>query len=426
MKTDAPEPCRHDLPQSGQPAEAFGAIRCLSFARTPDHPRSASQQMGLRNSAALALCLVVLQNFGAAAIFYVLFASASLFAEEPVEDLQKLVIPVGQYSSAADKTRIKLAAAFSGIKPNTKAPRSFVTKDGRFILYGDLFKSDGCFALFELPVKAGVEEQFGDAQVGLAEWSGRQWELRGLWNISSTWRPKGWKSSDDDYLPITPATEPFELRDMSGDGVPEVIIAGDVEKYFQSYYLLRFDPKTRGLSLLAYAMGKPECAGEYVRLYSNSGRRAIFEEWEYLRWAGDKLVHKASWHDESPYDNHEPPFIVAEVMGGDRRSHSFRITDADNNSQEEIAYTITKDEKPYATFGFVWREPLEKAVGLAPDQVGHAWLFEKITGIPCSSYPLPSYVKKLVRLEDYATIRVTGSDEAKRMLSLKTQKTQRR
>src|SRR5213075_2184167 len=96
-----------------------------------------------------------------------------------------------------------------------------------------------------------------------------------------------------------------------------------------------------------YAMGKPERAGQFVRLYSNSGRRAIWSEWTYLRWDGDRLLEKASWHDESPYNNIDPHFVQATVLDDSGRAETFVITDAESDSEMESVYTITKDEKPF-------------------------------------------------------------------------------
>jgi len=344
-----------------------------------------------------------------------------LDAQEPKDDLQKLVIPLDEPSSAVKAARERLAAGLADVKPEAKAQqRSLIAKDGRFILYGDLFKTGGCFALFESPVKSEDEPQYNNGTIALAEWTKSKWQLRGLWNIPAVWRPKGWKwdgVDGDNYLPVIPATHPFELRDLSGDGVPEVLIAGEVEKYFQAYYLLRFEPKTRGLILLASAMGKPERAGKYVRLYFNSGRRAIYEAWEYLQWSGEKLVTKALWHDESPYNNIDPHFVRADVTGDDGGVRSFKITDAESNSENESAYTITKDNMPYASLVVVWHKSrIKKPVDNA-DEVELAWLFEKITGLPRELVPRRRDIKRLARLEDHATVRVTGSEEALRKLS---------
>jgi hypothetical protein len=199
--------------------------------------------------------------------------------------------------------------------------------------------------------------------------------------------------------------------------VPEVIIAGEVDKYFQAYYLLRFEPKTRVLTLLEYAMGKPELTGKYVRLYFNSGRRAIYEAWNYLQWSGEKLLPKASWHDESPYNNIDPHFVRADVHSDDGQVQSFRIMDAESDSENKSGYAITKDDMPYARLVVVWRKSRIKNPVDDVDQIELAWLFEKITGLPRDLYPRRRDIKRLARLEDRAAVQVSGSDEALRKLS---------
>ena len=213
-------------------------------------------------------------------IALLVFGVSWVLAED--SDLQKLVIGIPEMSLE----RECLTRGLAEVAPMPKIkPRSFVTKDGRFILYGDLFKTGGCFALVELPEKPG-ETDFGNANTAFAEWVDAKWKLQGAWSIPAVWRPKGWKWNEkdgSDYLPVTPATEPFALCDFNGDGIPEVIIAGDVAKYYQEHYLLRFDSKTHRLILLESAMRKPMLVGGYVRLYFNSGRRAIYEEWRFSR-----------------------------------------------------------------------------------------------------------------------------------------------
>jgi hypothetical protein len=220
---------------------------------------------------------------------------------QPTTDAQgglaELAVPLDKSSAFLEEAEKSLADSLVGADVETKAPpRSAVSKSGQFALWGDLFKTGGCFALAELTPQSDAESDFYG--VAFAEWTDGKWELRGLWKIPTVWRPKGWKASDDDYLPATPASQPFELRDLSGDGVSEVIVAGEVDKYFQENYLLRFSRKTHDLKLVATAMNKPEVVDKYVRLYFDSGRRSIYTEWQFLKWKGDELIPVASWHDE--------------------------------------------------------------------------------------------------------------------------------
>jgi hypothetical protein len=216
-------------------------------------------------------------------------------------------------------------------------------------------------------------------------------------------------------MPATPATEPFALTDFSGDGVPEVTIASWVEKYSQFYYLLRFDAKKRGLVLLEYAMGKPERAGQFVRLYSNAGRRPIWEEWRYLRWDGDRLFEKASWHDEYPDRNIDLHFVRATARDDSGRAATFVITDAESDSKQESAYVIKKGKKAFAKIVFAWG----KSRADDYDEIERAYLFEKILGMSRALYPAREDTVKLDRFEEHGTVRIDGSKDAVRRLSIK-------
>ena len=88
------------------------------------------------------------------------------------------------------------------------------------------------------------------------------------------------------------------------------------------------------------------------------------------------------------------------------------ITDGESDSETQSSYTITEGNRPYAKVVFVWKksrikEPVDGSVELES-----AWLFEKITGLPRNLYPHGDGPKTVARLEDHATVRVTGSKDA--------------
>jgi hypothetical protein len=346
-------------------------------------------------------------------LFLVVLSNFVLGGNTLVDELQKLVVPLGKPSALLKAVEANLAAALAEAVPHARMKQqSLVTKDELVILYGDLFKNGGCFAIFQVQAKSEDHPDYQDGGFALAEWTKAGWQLRGLWNIPAIWRPKGWKPQDDDYLPVSPATQPFELNDLSGDGVPELIVAGEVDKYFQAHYLLRFEPKTHGLHLLEWAMGKPERAGKYVRLYSNSGRRAIFEEWRYMVWSRGRLMQRASWHDEVPYNDVDGSFVLAEVNSDLGEQRSFRIAPGESSSENESAYTITEGDRHYADVVFVWKKSKLKNQDNRCSALQSSWLFEKITGLPRNLYPVVESPKNVSHLEAHATVRVTGGKDA--------------
>jgi hypothetical protein len=217
-------------------------------------------------------------------------------------------------------------------------------------------------------------------------------------------------------LPATPASQPFELRDLSRDGVPEVVIAGPVSKYFQENYLLRFSRKTHALRLVASAMRKPEVVDRYVRLYFNSGRRAIYEEWQFLKWKGDELIPVASWHDEVGYGTNDPTFSEGERRDRHGKSEILRVGYGKGMEYEVDAYELTRDEKPFGRMRVEWKDEKNRS-SINSDEIEKAWLFEKITALPRALYPSHEGNAPIPRLEDFARVTVEGNAEASKLFS---------
>lgn len=230
--------------------------------------------------------------------------------QEENNELTKLIVPIDELSLVVEAGEAELSRALAGIVPKNKTAPT-VSKASGFTLWGDLFKTGGCYAMADLHDWGGI---------AFTEWNDGKWKLRGLWKIHTIWRPAGWTNGGDDYFPIKPVTEPFMLEDLSGDRVPELIVAGSVDRNFQEHYLYQFSPKTNTLNLLEYAMRKPERIGDYVRLYFDSGRLSEFRRWEFLKWKNEKLVRVASWHSEVDRHEMDPSFVEGERQTK-RRKH---------------------------------------------------------------------------------------------------------
>ena len=324
--------------------------------------------------------------------------------------------------SASNEMRDTLAGLGLTPPPTVKTgeTHSFVSSGNRYVLAGDLFGDANPYALVEL--SSDTEEGPG---IALAVWRGEHWELRDLWKIQPVWRPAGWGKSDDDYLPVTPATRPFSLERLAGDAAPWVVFAWETSKYFQFHYVLRFDAATGRLRLLGEAMARPEfLPGGWLRLYYSSGHRAIFEQWNYRRWTGQDLVPCADWHDETPYNDPDSPFVEATVYGrqGDA-THAFKAEMSDQNSHDPPGYRVSRDGQPFATVMFVRRHPLAP---FPADEASleEAYLFARLTGLPRWLYPQSDPSGKVIPhwkpglpLEHFMRVRVQGNAVAVRLLA---------
>ncbi|MFZ2279044.1 MAG: hypothetical protein WAW39_14660 [Prosthecobacter sp.] len=360
------------------------------------------------------LYLIILMSFG---------MQAGVCCAETQPDYDFLVIPLdksAEFTASLLRQVEKVMAPFTPPKEKLAAVSSFVTDEGCYVLHGDLFGNAQRFVLLELNVESSFEKMATQEKVvGLAKLNAGRWELCALLNVAPVWRPKGWKESENDYLPITPTERPFELEDSSDDGVPEVILAAEVNKYYQQYFMFRWDAKTKSLMCVADSMAKPVLKGGYVILYSNSGRRAIWEEWRFCQWEKDRLIERASWHEEVPYNGPEEPFMLARRMNADGTEVELKAKDGEWVSDTESVYQITRQEKPFARVTFKWSRTLDAvtAVGYYPPGEESACLFEKLTGLSRKLYPANIGEKSLKDLEKSVKILIEGEPAAVQMLS---------
>ena len=323
------------------------------------------------------------------------------------EDMQQRVISLKEETPVVRAVRENLAAALAMVKPEAAAEMKVsATAAKGHLVWGDLFQTGSCYALYEPRVK-GEEES---ATLALAEWQEGKWELRGLWRMPLDWVPSEDRWSGNAFKQVERDTlrTPWELEDLIGDAAPEVIVAGEKMKYHQVRYVMKFDKESRGLELLALSMAKPVKAGRFLRTYDASGNKAVWQEWTFLEWKEGKLEERAAWHYESPYNNIDPAFYEARAAGADGKVEKFRATMGNGEEGNVWSYVVEKDGKPFAKLRVNWMP--EKSRENA-DLMEGAWLFEKLTGLAREDFPErhgreTAEKAKLGRLEDSATVEV--------------------
>ncbi len=335
----------------------------------------------------------------------------------PPGDIQSLVIAVDGKDSGAEVARRDMGQSL--VLPSREWTRGdrpekseWATKELGYGLYGNLFGTGGYFALYE----PKVGDKSGMPTLALAEQADGEWKLRGLWTIQMDWLPRDdrWAGTQVFANRDQVARVPFELEDVVGDATPEVIVAGEMMKYRQAWYVMKFDPKTHGLELLTYSMMKPVKEGNCVRIYSDSGNKAIWSEWAFLEWNDGKLVERAAWHGESPYNNIDPSFWDVRVAGKNGKTEHFKIISGDG-------WELLKDGEPFGKVAVTWKQGEMPGDG---DLLVGAWFFEKITGLAREAFPErhggeTNDKPKLEKLEDHATVEMvpgSGNEEARRRL----------
>lgn len=331
--------------------------------------------------------------------------------------LADLTVPLKEAPPAVVDSTLHWLLDGIGLEPNRKSPTT-VNKEGQFILYGDLFKTHEIYALVQVPGPAREKGGQPQGYAALAQWQDGAWQLRNLWKISVTWRPEGWQSTDADPLPDTPATRAFMLKDLNGDGVPEVIIAGGVAEYYQDLYLLRFSAPDKTLHLLAISRDLPVKIERYVMLYDKSPGHPTWGTWKYYQWRGEILAPVAFWHDQVPFDGVGNTFLEATAFDKNGRAKKYHIVQTETSAQKNT-YTITLDGQPYASVTFLWRKSPDDDSNTIPSyaRVERAYLYRKLTGLALGTYPPAEDEAFPVPFEKHGSIKVTGTEEAIKTLS---------
>jgi hypothetical protein len=303
---------------------------------------------------------------------------------EPPENIREHVISLKMETPLVEAVREHAAAALARIKPDELAgARISATAEMGYLVWGNLFKTGGCCALYE-PREKGEENT---ASLGLAEWKDGKWELRGLWKMPLHWMPEAdrWIGTSGYCNPQDTVRAPFELVDLISDEVPEVIVFGEKTKYHQAIYVMKFDKESRGLDLLTYSMAKPMKVGNYLRTYDASRNKPIWQEWTFLEWTDGKLEERATWHSEVPYNNEDPEFRLVEVTGKKGQVEKFRIVWEGSEMDRQSVVKVTRGQAPCATMKISWREAGDETPkSYLPEE---PWLFEKLTGLPHDCFP---------------------------------------
>ena len=338
-------------------------------------------------------------------IMVALLADHAAIAGETPDWRTDLMISLDDKSEQTIKAKAQLLEALKTVGPPKKGEQMVKISNGQSVLYGDLFRQGKAYAVVEL-VRGSFGESTGD-QIGLgfAVWNGRGWEPRGLWRICPGWRSAGTENSDSDSLPDNVSDRPFWIEKLCG--LPSVIVAGEIERWDQEFYLFCFDKRIETLRILERSERKPEMVDGYVRFLHSSGRKADWEEWLFWNSNRGGLLPLGAWKADS--SNPENPSWVAttyDVTG--QRAEVYLI----ECNQNDCSFKITRNGGLYAKVNVSRRD----APGTS-DESEEAYLFQKLTKLPRKLYSPDGPGANPKRLEDIAEIKVSGDSEAVRKLS---------
>lgn len=335
---------------------------------------------------------------------YLAFIMA-VFADANVaeDSLSQLVV---QLNADSKPTQLKLLEALATLPMEMPTEPKVVITQGIYLLYGDMFHNGKCYAVADL-TSLGC--------IGFAVRNGAKWDCCGLWQIGSQWRPEGWENDVEEHLPIRPAKSPFWLQHLSDDKVPELVIAGDVWKYWQEHFIMRFDAKTGLLDLSSKAMEAPFFKNDWIVLPFHSGHRSIYSGYSYCKWVGTKLVENARWQsgiNENDKAECDPDKLLKFSQledGGNSTQYEVKFLASEDDASDVARALISKNGQQYAKIEVTWGN--DSKTNEFRDLLVEQWIYLRLTKLPKTLFPDFETVKHL-NLKEAAQVRVTGKEEA--------------
>ena len=299
--------------------------------------------------------------------------------------------------------------ALHGCEPKSGKSVGEINKNGVYTLTGDLFHNGRIFSIVD---EADV--------VIVCEWKKSTWRPVSAINVATNWNfPDGYRER------VFPSpyqqTKPFWMIELQNR--PLLVIASDVEKAGQNYYVILFDAKCEKImSFTSSFQRKPEVKEQYLLTGDASRNKADYEATYFLKIQNDKLVELKSWDDNQTWHADD-----TENMSDDSSNRA---------TSDKTGYLILPDNSgdPHPADYLVYRINLDEEIGLPrssdtvkgrsfvaiyftpnksqSDAETLIYLFQKLTGLPTDLFPSrDSDIMKTNNNPNWK-IKVTGTDEA--------------
>ncbi len=243
-------------------------------------------------------------------------------------------------------------------------PLHWVSPQGVMVLHGDLF-GDGR----HLAVDGSV----------LAVGGKKGWKVVSEWEgVLPAWVPADVKPEDAGYH-FTPPERPFVLKDVSGDKVPEILIAFSNDRWRQGYRIVKKKGEGAELLKVRSEQGEPRFdagSGFMVLCSADWGRKAWGSVDTFYCWAKGSPVEVGSYGNFCADSEHETVFVMRPLPNGTRQAFGIRLDEGKLVVQTgKFGAFEIEDAKDYATV----RDAGDKENLIS---YGTTLLFERVTGIP--------------------------------------------
>jgi hypothetical protein len=299
--------------------------------------------------------------------------------------------------------------ALQGCEPQEGKTTGEINKNGVYTLTGDLFHNGRIYALID-----------DDADVILCEWQKPLWKPVSAVNVQTAWSfPPGYRELVGRGADGQP--QPFWMIELQNR--PLLVIASDVEKEGQYYYVILFDSKCEKILSSDSSFGRrPEVKDQYLLTGDSSRVKSDWGATYFSRIQNNTFVMMKSWEDSQPWhaeDREGQPddssnyassngkgYLILPDNSASKQPADYVVLSCDPKEKRSYLYPGEMHGKQYAAVYFT---PNQDVVGA--DTL--VYLFVKLTGLPRELFPDDGDIDIVKgKSEPHWKIKVTGSDTA--------------